>query len=76
MAKVVIGGFWCFLLEDFGVSVDAPTSLMLDSTCGISIARDSVKHELTKHLGVDASFVRAVVRDRVLLFSMCFQSYI
>ena len=29
----------------------------------ISIARDPVKHELTKHIGVDASFVRAGVED-------------
>jgi hypothetical protein len=66
MANVVIGGFWCFLLEDFGVSADAPTSLMFDSTCGIRIAHDPVKDELTKHIGVDASFVRAIVRDQVL----------
>jgi hypothetical protein len=25
-----------------------------NSTCAINIARDPVKHELTKHIGVDA----------------------
>jgi hypothetical protein len=44
------------LLEDFGVSVSMPTSLLSDSTGAISIARDPVKHELTKHIGVDAHF--------------------
>jgi hypothetical protein len=39
-----------------------------DSIGAISIARDLVKHELTKHIGVDASFVRASVRDQVIAF--------
>jgi hypothetical protein len=32
----------------------------------ISIARDPVKHELTKHIGVDASFLRTTVQDQIL----------
>ena len=55
-----------WLLADFGVSAAAPTSLLSDSTGAISIARDPVKHELTKHIGVDASFVRAAVQDQIL----------
>jgi hypothetical protein len=39
-----------------------PTTLMSDSPGVISIARNPVKHELTKHIGVDASFVRASVQ--------------
>jgi hypothetical protein len=42
-----------WLLADFGVSAAAPT-------------RDPVKHKLTKHIGVDASFVCADVQDQVL----------
>ncbi|EMS66005.1 Putative SWI/SNF-related matrix-associated actin-dependent regulator of chromatin subfamily A member 3-like 2 [Triticum urartu] len=34
----------------------------------ISIARHPMKHELTKHIGVDASFVRAGVHDQVQWF--------
>ena len=30
------------------------------------IARDPVKHELTKHIGVDAFYVRAAVQDQVV----------
>ena len=54
-----------WLLEDFGVSVTTPTTLLSDSTCVISIARDPVKHELTKHIGVDAFTVCAGVQDHV-----------
>jgi len=55
-----------WLLEDFGVSVSGPTPLLSDSTGAISIARDPVKHELTKHIGVDASYTRAQVQDDVI----------
>ena len=55
-----------WLLEDFGVSVTTPTILLSDNTDAISIARDPVKHELTKHIGVDASYVRATVQDHVI----------
>jgi hypothetical protein len=46
------------LLEDFcvSVSVSIPTPLLSDITGAISIARDPVKQELTKHIGVDAYF--------------------
>jgi hypothetical protein len=53
-------------LEDFGVSVTTPTSILSDSTGAISIARDLVKHELTKHIGVDAFFVRTAMQDQIL----------
>jgi hypothetical protein len=39
-----------------GVSCDSPTPLLCDNMCAIQIAHDPVKHELTKHIGVDASF--------------------
>jgi hypothetical protein len=57
MALVTAEVTWLrWLLEDFGVSVSMPTSLLSDSTWAISIARDPVKHKLTKHIGVDAHF--------------------
>jgi hypothetical protein len=45
-----------WLLEDFGASVSMPTPHLSDSTGAISIARDPVKHELTKYIVVDAHF--------------------
>lgn len=55
-----------WLLADFGVPVMGPTTFLFDSTSAISIARDLVKHELTKHIGVDASYTRSQVQERVL----------
>jgi hypothetical protein len=45
-----------------------PTPLLsdTDSTCALSIARDLVKHELTKHIDVDVYYKRAHVHDGVI----------
>jgi hypothetical protein len=57
MSLVTTEGTWLWwLLENFGVSVSMSTPLLSDSTGAISIARDPVKYELTKHVGVDAHF--------------------
>jgi hypothetical protein len=67
MATVTAEVTWLrWLLEDFGVSATAPTPLSSDSTGAISIARDPVKHELTKHIGIDASYMRSQVHDQVV----------
>ena len=67
MAAVTAEVTWLrWLLVDFGVPVMGPTTLLSDSTGAISIARDPVKHELTKHIGVDASYTRSQVQKRVL----------
>lgn len=58
LVTVVISGVWCFYHYTY--------SALFDSTSAISIARDLVKHELTKHIGVDASFVRAGLQDLVI----------
>jgi hypothetical protein len=55
-----------WLLADFGVSVTTSTPLLSDSIGAISIARDPVKHELTKHIGVDAFYTHANVQDQVI----------
>jgi hypothetical protein len=54
------------LLEDFDVSISMLTHLLSDSTCAISISCDSVKHKLTKHIGVNAHFTRSHVYDGVV----------
>jgi hypothetical protein len=48
------------------VFVSMPTLLLSDSTWAISITRDPIKHELTKHIGVDAHFMRSHVQDGVV----------
>uniref|UniRef100_A0ACD5W637 Uncharacterized protein n=1 Tax=Avena sativa TaxID=4498 RepID=A0ACD5W637_AVESA len=60
MASVTTKVTWLrWLLAEFGVSVTTPTPLLSDSIGAISIACDPVKHELTKHIGVDAFYTRA-----------------
>jgi hypothetical protein len=57
MALVTVEVIWLrWLLEDFGVYVSMLTPLLSDNTWAINIARDPIKHELTKHIGVDAHF--------------------
>lgn len=48
-----------WLLIDLGVHCDNHTPLFCDNTSVIQIASDPVKHELTKHISVDASFTRS-----------------
>ena len=48
------------------MSLTSPTPLHCDSTGALQIAADPVKHELTKHIGVDAHFTRCSVRDRTV----------
>jgi hypothetical protein len=66
MTLVITEVTWLqWLLADFGVSVSMPTPLLSDIT-GACIARDPVKHELTKHIGVDAYYTRSQVQDGVI----------
>ena len=40
---------------------------MSDSKAVICIVYDCLKDELTKHIGVDASFMRVDVHDRIMM---------
>jgi hypothetical protein len=55
-----------WLREDFSVSIFMLTPLLSDSTWAISIACDPVKHEVTKHIGVDAHFTRSQIQNGVV----------
>nr|CCI55368.1 PH01B035L11.13 [Phyllostachys edulis] len=71
MAAVTTDVTWLrWLLADFRVPVMGPTTLLSDSTGAISIARDLVKHELTKHIGVDTSYTRLQVQKGVLALQL------
>jgi hypothetical protein len=66
MALVTAEVTWLrWLLEDFGVSMS--TLLLSDNIGAISIARDLVKHEVTKHISVDAHFTRSHIQDDVVI---------
>jgi hypothetical protein len=53
-------------LRTFGVSVSMLTRPLSDSKWAINIARDPIKHELIKHIGVDVHFTRLQVQDGVV----------
>ena len=55
-----------WLLADFGIECTSPTPLLCDSTSAIQITNDPVKHELTKHIGVDASYTRSQVQEGMI----------
>jgi hypothetical protein len=48
-----------WLLADLGASCDNSTPLFCNNMSAIQIANNPIKHELTKHIGVDASFIRS-----------------
>jgi len=48
-----------WLLANLGASSDNSTPLLCDNMSAILIANNPIKHELTKHIGVDASFIRS-----------------
>ena len=55
-----------WLLADLGISCDVATPLLCDNTGAIQIANDPVKHELTKHIGVDAFFTRSHCHQKTI----------
>lgn len=55
-----------WLLADLGVVLSQPTSLFCDNTSAIQIASNPVKHELSKHIGTDASFTRFHYQHRTI----------
>jgi hypothetical protein len=66
LACVTIEVTWLqWFLDDFGVAISS-TPVHCDSTSAISIAQDPVKHELTKHVGVDCFYVRSAIQDKII----------
>jgi hypothetical protein len=66
LACVTIEVTWLqWFFADFGVAISS-TSVHCDSTSAISIAQDPVKHELTKHVGVDCFYVRSAIQDKII----------
>jgi hypothetical protein len=53
-------------LPFFGVALSSSTHVHCDSTSVISTTQDLVKHELTKHVGVDCFYVRSDVQDKII----------
>jgi hypothetical protein len=54
------------ITADFGIVCDGPTPLLCDNTGAIQIAKDPVKHDLQKHIGVDAFFTRSRCHQKTI----------
>ncbi|WVZ53061.1 hypothetical protein U9M48_004051 [Paspalum notatum var. saurae] len=55
------------LLVDFVVDLSSSTPVHCYNTGAISIAQDPVKHQLTKHIGINCFYVRSAVQDQVVV---------
>jgi hypothetical protein len=55
-----------WLLVDLGISCDIATPLLCDNTGAIKISNDPMKHELTKHIGVDVFFTRSHCHQKII----------
>ena len=67
MAATIRELIWLrWVLQDLGVGITSPTPLHCDSIDALQVAADPVKHELSKHVGVDAHFARCSVRDQIV----------
>jgi hypothetical protein len=62
--------------KDFDVSVSISTPLLSVSTWDISIARDLINHELTKHVDVDAHFTQSQVQDGIIALQYVFKALV
>ncbi|XP_019236563.1 PREDICTED: uncharacterized protein LOC109216822 [Nicotiana attenuata] len=59
LRKIVAELKWLVrLLADLGISISAPIPLYCDNRSAISIAKNLVSHEQTKHIELDCHFVR------------------
>lgn len=64
LASTVYEVLWLrSILQDFGVPITSPISIHYDSIRTLQIVADLVKHELSKHISVDAHFTRCHVRS-------------
>jgi hypothetical protein len=62
--------------KDFDVSVSISTPLLSVGTWDISIARDLINHELTKHVDVDAYFTQSQVQDGIIALQYVFKALV
>jgi hypothetical protein len=66
LACVTVHVTWLWwLLADFGVALSS-TSVHCDNSGAFSIAQDLVKHELTKHVGMDWFYIRSAIRNKII----------
>ena len=67
LAHGVCEGIWLKkLLEDLKVKIDGPVKMLCDNKSAISIARDPVQHDRTKHVEIDHHFLSEKIEEKVI----------
>ena len=54
------------LLQDLKIKVSKPVKLMIDNKSAISLAKNPVLHERSKHIDTKFHFLRSQVQNKVL----------
>lgn len=71
MTLVTINVTWLqCVFDDFGYSIFKSTPILSNNICAISIARDPINNEITKHIGVGTYYTSAQVQDDTI--TLCY----
>ena len=67
MAHGICEGIWLKrLLTELRVPIDEPIRLCCDNQAAISIAKNPVHHDRTKHVEIDRHFIKEKVEGRLI----------
>ena len=65
MAQGVCELLWMkIILDDLRVKCEAPMKIFCDNKSAISIARNPVQHDITKHIEIDRHFIKEKLDSR------------
>ena len=54
------------LLEDLKIKIDGPVKILCDNKSAISMAKDPVQHDKTKHVEIDRHFLSEKIEEKVI----------
>lgn len=67
LAQSICEGLWIKrLLEELRISTSEPMKVFCDNLAAISIAKNPVHHDRTKHVEIDRHFIKEKVESRIL----------
>lgn len=67
LAHGVCEGMWLKkLLEDFKIKIDGLVKILCDNKSAISMAKDPVQHDKTKHVEIDRHFLSEKIEEKVI----------
>ena len=70
MAHGICEGIWLKrLLSELRIEVNGPISMICDNQAALSIARNPVHHDRTKHVEIDRHFITEKIDNKVISLS-------